>query len=82
MAFAYTRVADGDTIFGNKHVTMGNFTMASGDTGGDIDTGLSGVQAFIATGIKSWSAVGGVVTVVATDPAADVSNSWIAINNS
>lgn len=39
MAFAST--VDGYAGLGNKKVAFGTFTNGSGDTGGDIDTGLS-----------------------------------------
>ena len=35
------------TVIGNKRLVVGTFTNAAGDAGGEIDTGLVKVQAFV-----------------------------------
>lgn len=44
MAFAYSVTQQ--TVFGNKKVKFGTYTNGSGDTGGDVVTGLSVVEHF------------------------------------
>lgn len=41
---AFTSAIIGRTVMGNKRVTYGTYTSASGSTGGDIDTGLTVVD--------------------------------------
>jgi len=86
MAFSYT--LDGRTIFGDKWVAWGTFSNGDTDTGGDIDTGLSVVEAMFlqetGSAVVSNASVcnetfpvsGGVVTIV-TD--AGVDGLWFAI---
>lgn len=45
MTFVYT--LDGRTLEGIMFKAWGTFTNGAGDTGGDIDTGLSRVESFI-----------------------------------
>lgn len=49
MAFSNAVVAEGRTIMGDKRVVMGTFTNAGGDTGGDLDTGLSQIDCLMLT---------------------------------
>ena len=86
MAFAYTR--SGRSVMGNKRVAWGTYTNGGGDTGGDIDTGLTLVETMAFAG--SGAAVnadlpsvnetlpfnGGAITIVCTDGA---DGYWFAI---
>lgn len=85
MAFSYTK--DDDTVFGNKRVTMGTFTNAGGDTGGDVYTGLQRIEKFFMTHTGSAVAADSPVanetfpcsdpvTIVTTDGA---DGQWMAI---
>jgi hypothetical protein len=77
MAFAFTR--DGKSVMGNKRVAWGTFTNASGDTGGNIDTGLVLVESmyFAGSGAGALTALpsvnetlpasGGAITIVCAD---------------
>ncbi len=77
MAFAST-ITD-KTVMGNKRVNMGQYTQASGDTGGAIETGLSRVEYFDATGATKVSDASGTVTIITANPGADQTGYWIAI---
>ena len=77
MAFSASQTVD--TVFGNKRVTLGTYTQASGDTGGDVTTGLSVVEYFDATGATKISDTSGTVTIVTADTAADQTGFWLAI---
>lgn len=47
MTFSYTATNNGiPELMGTKRVVSGTFTCESGDTGGDIDTGLNRVDWF------------------------------------
>jgi len=80
MAFSYT--VDGEAITGHLRIKYGTFTNGTGDTGGDITTGLDYCPTFIAqtnshiyaTAVKQ-SISGGVVTIT-TDMGID--GTWIA----
>jgi len=67
------------SIFGDKRVTYGTFAQVSGDTGGDIDTGLAHVDYFECSWGKTFSVSGGTVTVTTADPVATVACYWMAI---
>jgi len=67
------------SVFGEKRVTYGTFAQASGDTGGDIVTGISKVDYFECTWGKTFSVSGGTVTVTTADPVATVACYWMAI---
>lgn len=74
------------TVFGDKKMTYGTYTCESGDTGGDVDTGLKIVEQFFIQptgGTASTSSVnetlpvaGSAVTIVTAD---NVSGNWMAI---
>ena len=86
MAFSYS-VLD-RMVFGDRRVVIGTFTNGSGDTGGDVKTGLNRVDVFIAqptgssvtsnqvTVNESFPLAGGDVTIVTDD---NVDGIWIAI---
>ena len=64
---------------GNRRATFGTFTQASGDTGGDIATGLTKVESFmITTEVVTTSESSGTVTVTTQDPGTDQSGYWMA----
>lgn len=77
MAFASAKTKT--TVFGDMKVVFGTYTNGSGDTGGDISTGLKRVYGFflqptsssvIASAPvvnESFPLAGGVVTIVTTD---------------
>lgn len=74
MALAVTSTKK--TVFGNKRVVIVKGTVASGDTTGNVTTGLSGVD-FVSAHFKDLSdktiqnsESGGVVTLTFTNPAA------------
>ena len=69
------------TVFGNKRVHFGTFSQASGDTGGDVVTGLSrDVECFLITGeMIDYTKSGGTVAVTMKDPGADQTGFWLAI---
>ena len=78
MAFAQTD----DTklvSLGNKRMTIGSFTQASGDTGGAFVTGLHTVEYFHCTGLVSASVSGGTVTATTGNPGGDQAGYWQAI---
>ena len=77
MAFAATITEK--TIMGNKRVYMGQYTQASGDTGGAITTGLKRIEYFDATGATKVTNASGVVTIVTADPGAAQTGYWMAI---
>lgn len=77
MAFAYSKTKL--DIMGTHRVTMGTFSQASGDTGGDITTGLRTIENFQMTGALDISVSGGVVTVTTADPGAAQAGYWLAI---
>lgn len=88
MAFASTITER--SIFGNKAFSWGTFTNASGDTGGDIDTGLttceaiflqaggSSVIATAATVNETLPVAGSAVTIVTDD---NEDGTWFAFGN-
>lgn len=79
MAFAYT--VKGKTVMGNKRVAWGTYSNGSGDTGGDIVTGLASVDTFslqqtgsaVTTGApvvnETFPLASGTVTIVTDDNA-------------
>lgn len=85
MAFASAITIKG--VMGNKKYAMGTFTNGSGDTGGDINTGLSVCQAiFLQSGGSAVIAnapvvnetlpvAGSAVTIVTTD---NEDGTWLA----
>ena len=87
---AFTSAVTQKTVFGNKRVHIGTYTNGSGDTGGDIETGLNKVEAcvLIPTGSsvqtnapvanETFPLESGDVTIV-TDDNAD--GAWVAIGN-
>jgi phage-related minor tail protein len=75
---ALTSTYDGESVFGNFRVTHGTFTQEQNDVGGDIDTGLSTVLFFTATGAQSQTTVGGTVSIVNDSLIADMSGHWLA----
>jgi hypothetical protein len=76
---AFSSAIIGTSVMGNKKVTWGTFTDGSGDTGGNIDTGLiscesmflqSGGTAVIASAPvinETLPVAGGAVTIVTAD---------------
>lgn len=85
MAFASTRTA----TFGisrSKRISVGTFTNASGDTGGDIVTGLKFVDTFVwscsshfgteVIKVTKNSGTGGTVALVTSDNA---DGDWMAV---
>ena len=77
MAFAST--VKSNTVFGNKRVVFGQFTQASGDTGGAIATGLSSLAYFDASYMVASSDSSGTVTITTADPLAAQTGYWMAI---
>lgn len=75
--------AAGSTVYtdkGFKYIQkIGTYTQASGDTGGNISTGLKTIVAFFATGALGWSNSSGTVTLLTSNPGATVTGSWMAI---
>ena len=69
-------------IFGGKRVSYGKFTQASGDAGGAITTGFSGVDTFQATGALTAVDASGVVTITTANPGADQIGYWFAVAKS
>lgn len=68
------------TVMGDMRVNMGEFSQESGDTGGNIDTGLSKVFFFTASAeIDDTSDSSGTITMSTEDPGADQDGYWIAI---
>ena len=76
---AFTSALTERTVMGNKRVNYGTFGQASGDVGGDVDTGLKSVEAFFLNGAGSWTASGGTVSAITADPGATIVGSWMAI---
>ena len=85
MAFAYTTTSN--TVFGNKRIVFGTFASDSGSTGGDVVTGLTGVDFFVGvsgaglTGVQineTLPLASGTVTIV-TGP--DDTGFWMAIGD-
>lgn len=86
MAFSYTKDT-GDQVLGRLKMTTGTYTNGSGDTGGNIDTGLTMCEMLllqpkgdsaIATANavnESFPIAGSAVTVVTAD---DEDGYWIA----
>ena len=66
------------TVMGNKRANFGGFTQGNGDTGGAFATGLSRVEFFHCTGLKSVSVSGGTVTATTLDPGGAQTGYWIA----
>ena len=77
MAFASTVKAN--TVFGNKRIAFGQFTQASGDTGGAITTGFGNIDFFEASYSTSNVDTDGVVTIVTANPGTDQTGYWMAI---
>ena len=76
---AFTSTITDKSIFGNLRCHMGSYTQASGDTGGDIDTGLRDVKFCNAVGALTTSDSSGTVTITTADPGAAQTAYWIAI---
>lgn len=77
MAFASTVIDH--TIFGDKRVAFGQFTQASGDTGGAIATGLSSIAFFSASYMTASSDASGTVTITTANPGGAQTGYWFAI---
>ncbi len=77
MSFAATKTKN--DIMGSHRVAMGTFSQVSGDTGGEINTGLRVIENFQMTAAKSVTVSGGVATVVTVDPLAAQAGFWTAI---
>jgi hypothetical protein len=77
MAFVSTIKAQ--TVFGNKRVHFGQFTQASGDTGGEIATGLASLDYFDASYMTASANDAGDVTITTANPGANQTGYWIAI---
>ena len=77
MAFAST--VQFGTVFGNKRIVVGQFTQASGDTGGAIATGLSLLAYFEASYATASSDSSGTVTITTANPGAAQTGYWMAI---
>lgn len=77
MAFAKT--IGTPQLFGNKKVVMGQFTQASGDTGGAIATGLATVDYFEASYSTDNADSSGTVTITTADPGDDQTGYWMAM---
>ena len=85
---AFSSTIKGKTVFGNKRVHWGTWTNGSGDTGGDISTGLKRVDMLVLTVKASTSAAtapvinetfplaSGSVTIVCED---NQDGYWLAI---
>lgn len=79
MAFAAT--VKFNTVFGNKRIAVGQYTQASGDTGGAIVTGFSSLDYFSATNETKSTDAAGTVTIVTPNPGADQLGFWMAIGS-
>ena len=67
------------TAMGNKRVNYGTFSQASGDTGGNIDTGLAVVEYFECMAAIGLSESSGTVTVTTDNPGKNQAGYWMAI---
>jgi hypothetical protein len=76
---AFTSSATAQAVFGNKRVVIGEYSQASGDTGGAIATGLGDISYFDATGATKVTTSSGTATIVTANPGATVTGFWIAI---
>lgn len=88
MAFTDAIITEGTTVFGNKKVVYGTFSNDSGSTGGEVETGLDRVDAFLMSHTGSsvvasapvanetFPLGSGDVTIVTV---ADTAGVWIAI---
>lgn len=65
-------------IMGSHRVAMGTFSQVSGDTGGEVVTGLRVVENFQMTAAVNISVNGGAVTVTTDDPLGAQAGFWIA----
>ncbi len=79
MAFASTKKFT--TVFGNKRITVGQFTQGSGDTGGAIATGFGAIDYFEASGSVDNADSDGTVTITTADPGAAQVGYWLAIGS-
>lgn len=79
MALVSTRT--GESVFGNLRAAFGTFTQAQNDVGGDIDTGLSTVLYFEATGSTHQTITNGLATIAndAVQNAAGMEGHWMAL---
>jgi hypothetical protein len=76
MAFAAT--VKGYDTSGAQRVVYGEYTQVSGDTGGDIATGLKKINYIDATGMTKVSISSGTATITTADPGADQTGYWRA----
>jgi len=76
---SFARTVSSKTVWGNKRVVLGEFTQASGDTGGAIDTTLSTVEYFEASYATNAADSSGTVTITTADPGAAQTGWWMAI---
>ena len=77
---AFARTVNFETVFGNKRIVVGEFTQASGDTGGAIDTTMSAISYFQASSSIEESDSSGTVTIITADPGAGGQTGyWMAI---
>jgi len=79
MAFAST--IKSSTVFGNKRVNIGQFTQASGDTGGAVNTGFTAIDFFSASTATALADVSGTVTITTPNPGAAQVGYWMAIGS-
>lgn len=78
---AFARTVEAETVFGNKRVVFGQFTQASGDTGGAIATGLSDLAYFEASYSTNNVDASGTVTITTANPGAGQTGYWMAIGS-
>ena len=64
------------TVFGNKRIAVGEFTQASGDTGGAISSGFSSISYFQASSSIEESESSGTITIITADPGAGGQTGW------
>jgi len=76
---AFARTVSFETVFGNKRIVVGEFTQASGDTGGAVDTTMSAISYFEASYSTSNVDSSGTVTITTADPGDDQTGYWMAI---
>ena len=84
---AFTTTTSSNTVFGNKRIVFGTFTNDTGSVGGEVATGLTTVDFFMAVSSAGPSATqvnetlplaSGTVTIVNTP---DDTGFWMAIGD-
>jgi hypothetical protein len=79
MAFASEKICE--MTVNHKQVVIGQYTQISGDTGGDIVTGLDTIGQFFAQNVKTYDTqtTAGTATIVTDDPGTSVTGIFVAV---